>query len=65
MLFRSSHDSILDFECVEDWNGYTGQLIINCIWRALIENNANDFFILATNNNDVSQEEREQFDKAL
>ncbi len=62
---NDSHDSILDFECVEDWNGYTGQLIINCIWRALIENNANDFFILATNNNDVSQEEREQFDKAL
>lgn len=62
---NDSHDSILDFECVENWNGYTGQLIINCIWKALIENNANDFFILATNNNDVIQEEREQFDKAL
>lgn len=56
--------STLDFESVENWNYYTGQLIINCIWTALTKNKANDFFMLAANNKD-DKEKMEQIDKAL
>ena len=56
--------STLDFESVENWNYYTGQLIINCIWTALTKNKANDFFMLAANNKD-NKEKMEQIDKAL
>ena len=57
-------DSSLDFELVEDWNYYTGQLIINCIWQVLTDNKANDFFQLAANSG-IDKEMREKFDNAL